>query len=648
MTQSYLERLDDDQTEAVLFPATPLLVMAGAGSGKTSLLTARIAHQIDTGVVSAERMFVSAFTRAAADEMSERIQSLTDCSGLEIGTFHSLMFRLMNAERQAEGKGSWNLCKTGKQKIWFQNMLGAPSRDFPNALNIPSDIGQVMGWISNWKNSVIHFYDPQIQETLEEAPRNTDIHTAATLYPLYESWLASQDMIDFDDMLLKSYDLLAGNKGILARAREKWTAFFVDECQDTNLVQFKLIELLAPPADAPNITLVGDVRQALYEFRGARPELLDWYQETYKAKRLDLANNYRCVDSVVQAANALVKDRLEVIDQKAIRETGETPEVFEFRDAQEQALAIAEDVRAARDAGAQGGDIAVLVRTNAQSAPIETAFVRAGLPYWCNGGGFFEHMEIGDLVAYLRIAHERSNVQALERIINRPTRYLGKAFVEAVAGNAHRYDGDLVKAMRFTDSYNNRKLSAKQRASAIELADLLESLTEREDESIAPGISIMRILNATDYKDWLKQNTGMSGGIDESRDENIEALLAVARNHGSTRELLAFIDESSRLQMDSADSTKILTVHRSKGGEWPTVWIANMHGDSFPHKAAQLEGNLMPELRIAYVAFTRAKDRLKLGITQVNDKGVDVGPSPYITAAGLELPVMDASTPSLT
>lgn len=941
MTQNYMERLDSDQTEAALFPTIPLLVMAGAGSGKTSLLTARIAHQIDSGAVPAREMFVSAFTRSAANEMHERIQGLTNCEGLEIGTFHSLMFRLLNGERQAQGKSSYDIVKGFQQKNWFQGMLGPTSRDFPLALNGQYDLGNVMGWISSWKNSVIHHYDDQINTTVEENPRTSDMWAAATLYPSYEAWLASEGRIDFDDMLLKSYDLLASDKNVLARARERWTAFFIDECQpagtmvltpegdvpietlavgdrvvaydqrsqrvgkrgnvingitrkpydgelvvvqagdkrtrytpnhhciallgpgmagkhlvylmrrgdsfrigvstpkhgarratagpigrmreeradavwilgaydtktealmeesfagakfgipqqrfvagsgeryittqdsldqfwermgdlttqaeqcleaygrrlaypisewvdgekkhllqarttviracnlmdgmvvidgsevvgrkvgqysgdslavgaedsawksisvslewyegdvwsldvdvrhtyigdgivthncqDTNLVQFKLVELLAPPIDEPNITLVGDTRQALYEFRGARPELLDWFEETYKAKRLDLANNYRCVNGVVKAANELVRGKLDVIDQKSIRGEGAAPQIYEFMDAGEQALAIAEDVREAREKGEQGGDTAVLVRTNAQSAAIESAFVKAGLPYWCNGGGFFDHMEIGDLVAYLRLAHERSNVQALERIINRPTRFLGKAFVAAVAGNAHRYNGDLVQAMRFTDSYNNRKLSTKQRTSAIEMADLIESLTESGGESISPFVSIMRILESTNYMEWLKETTGLSGGVDESRDENISALKDIALTYGSTKGLLNFIDESSRLQMDSPDSTKILTVHRSKGGEWPTVWIANMHGDSFPHKAAQIEGNLLPERRIAYVAFTRAKDNLKLGVTLVNDKGEAVGPSPYITEAGLEMPVgsdIEASIPA--
>lgn len=641
MTKPYLDRLDADQMEAVLFGPEPLLVMAGAGSGKTSLLTARIANMLDTGLVRPDQMFVSAFTKAAANEMKERVQLLTDCSGLEIGTFHSIMFRLLNQERQAAGKSNWDLCKTGRSKMWFQNMLESPSRDYPNALNMACDIGNVIGRIGHWKNACIHHYDAEVKETLDEAPRGTDLYASATLYPLYEAWLASQDMIDFDDMLLKAYDLLSTNDAVLARARETWTAFFVDECQDTNLVQFKLVELLAPPETNPNITIVGDTRQALYEFRGARPELLEWFEDRWKAHRLDLANNYRSVSSVVIAANKLVNGIMDVIDQKSIRGEGVEPKTFSFSDEIDQAMAIAQDVTEKREAGKKGGDVAVLVRTNAQSAALEAAFVKAGLPYWCNGGGFFQHMEIGDLVAYLRLTQERSNTELLHRIINRPTRYLGKAFVEAVEANAPRYGGDLVKAIRFTDSYNNRRLSDKQRAAAIELSDLIESLTERDGEEISPAQAILKVLNATDYMEWLKQNTGMGGGADDSRKENIEALKKVCWEHSSIKSLLHFIDESSRLQQDSNDATQILTVHRSKGGEWDTVWVANMHDSSFPHKAAQIEGNLMPERRIAYVAFTRAKNELKLAVPMVDEKGVAVDPSRFIAQAGIERPEID-------
>lgn len=1223
--KTYLERLDADQMEAVLFAPEPLLVMAGAGSGKTSLLTARIANMIDDGVIPANEMFVSAFTKAAANEMKERIQLLTDCADLEIGTFHSIMFRVLNQERQSAGKDNWEICKPGRQKMWFQKMLEGRSKDYPNALDLACDVGNVMGTIGAWKNACIHHSDGEVKESLDEAPRGSDMYAAATLYPMYEKWLASQEMIDFDDMLLKSYDLFSCNDAALQRVRSTWTAFFIDECQptgtmvstptgvtpiehlrpgdkvlayeqrnqrmgkrgntvngitgkpfdgelvvvtagdkvsrytpnhhciavlgpaladkhlvyvmrkgnnyrvgvsaskygkrkstagpiarmkdegadavwilrafddksearmeesyisakfcipqerfnagtsgtatqasldyfwsrfteqapdaqaclstygrhidypisewvdgerkhllyartstiracnlmdgmvvidgaevlarsegqyaadplalgakdsawktisvasesyagmvwsldvdirhtyvgdgivthncqDTNLVQFKLIELLAPPESNPNITIVGDVRQCqppgtmvkvvdspaqslagggrgpttyrevpieevaagdtvlsydvarsflrrsgskvaavaerlfigdlvevevdglesrytpdhlcivrygeallnkhvlylmrkgnsyrigitkghyrshgcngviglpqrmshekadaawvldtfdgevearlaeavtswrygipslrfhegtgkgmtqealdsfwaemgdlsipaesclgmhgrsinypfcepgrrlysksaalvracnvldgslmlthagaltangkraarnswseisvkrveysgtvyslevegdetyvadgivthncLYEFRGARPELLEWFEDKWKASRLDLANNYRSVSTVVVAANKLVNGILDVIDQKSIRGAGAEPTSFSFSDEYDQAIAIAEDVAAKRESGKMGGDIAVLIRTNAQSAALEAAFIKAELPYWCNGGGFFEHMEIGDLVAYLRLTQERTNVALLHRIINRPTRYLGKAFVQAVEENAPKHGGDLVKAMRFTDSYNNRKLSANQRSKAIALADLLESITERDGQQVPPAQAILAILNSTDYMEWLKKNTGM-GAADGSREENIDALKKVCWEHPSIKSLLNFIDESTRLQQDSDDSTKILTIHRSKGGEWDTVWVANMHDNSFPHKAAQISGGLLAERRIAYVAFTRAKNELKLAVPLVDEKGVPVGPSRFIAQAGIERPSID-------
>lgn len=638
MLKEYVTRLDTDQQKAVLADPTPLLVMAGAGSGKTALLTSRVAHMIDTGVASPEKILVSAFTRVAANEMQERVQSLTDCSNLVVGTFHSIMFKFLNDYRAASGRKPYGVCKEGPKKIFFQGILDKPSKNYPQGLNLEADLGNVMAIIGRWKNSCIVADGPEVRQTADEAPRNTDEYAAAKAYPLYEEWLASQNLIDFDDMLLKTWVLLTVDPNALSEARARWDAFFVDECQDTNVVQFKLLELIAPPTSQPNITLVGDLRQALYSFRGAAPELVTWFEERWKAQRIDLINNYRSVHEIVSAANQLAGN-MGMKDQKSTRGTGNSPVVQEFNDVYDQALGIVEDVADLREQGMKGGDIAILTRTNAQSAPIESAFVKAGLPYWSSGGGFFDLMEVGDLIAYLRLANERTNVDLLERIINRPTRYLGKAFAHAVAEKAAaQFDGDLVKALRFTDSYPGKKLWKKQREAAIALADLLEGMSEKDDEEpIRPTGALYRVLNSTSYMEWLKKTTGLGEDADSSRQENVDALLVAAGEHYSIRDFLKFVDESKRLQMESDDATQILTTHRSKGGQWDVVWVSNMHDDSFPHKAAKLEGNLLPERRVAYVAFTRAKNQLKIAVPATDDKGNSVAPSRYISDAGLEI-----------
>lgn len=633
-THSHLEHLDKYQLEAVVAPAAPLAVMAGAGAGKTKVITSRIVNQINSGF-DPSALFVSAFTRAAADEMSERISAFPNTRNIDISTFHSLMFRFLNGYRESSNLKPYDIFKEGRKKILVQNLLDRPSRDFPNALNIEADIGNVISIIGKWKNSAIHFFDEEVKTTSQEAPHSSDMYVASMIYPLYEKYLEENNLIDFDDMLLKSMDLIYSDDVARSVATGLWDGFFVDEAQDTNILQWKILELIAPPEESPNLTVVGDLRQCLFAFRGASPEIFEQFIDRYKnATVVDLVNNYRCVGSVVEPANKLAKN-MGMKDQHSIRGGGEIPEVHVFKNTSDQASAIAKDVSVLRDSGVAGGDIAVLIRTNAQSANIESAFVSAGLPYWCNGGGFFDRLEVGDIMAYLRIANEPDRFDLLERIINRPTRYLGGAFVDAVRSKAGNNTNEIIKFIRLTDSYNGRKLSSKQRSSAIDLSSLLIDIKEGSDESISPSIAINKILDKTSYIEWLRQTTGLGDGDDSSRLENIEALKAISRKFTSIKEFLHFADECARLQIQSNDATQISTIHRAKGSEWDYVWIANMHDDSIPHAMAKRQGDLISERRIAYVAFTRAKNILKIGVPLINEKGEDVQPSRFITDAGL-------------
>lgn len=630
----YLETLDAQQREAVLSPPSPLAVMAGAGAGKTKVITARIMNQIHGGI-DPNSLFVSAFTKAASVEMAERILRIEENAEVDVSTFHSLMFRFMNSYMASSGKEPYDLYKEGRKKILIQNLLDRPSRDFPNALNLDADISNVISTIGRWKNSGIHYFDEEISTTKQESPRSSDMYAAAVVYELYEKHLASANSIDFDDMLLKSMDLLASNNEALSEARSTWKGFFVDEAQDTNIVQWKILELIAPPEDSPNLTVVGDLRQCLFSFRGASPEIFEQFINRYKdAKVVDLVNNYRCVGPIVESANKLAEN-MGMKDQIANRSDGEIPQVHKFDSTLDQAKAIAEDVSKLRESGVSGGDIAVLIRTNAQSVDIESAFVAAGIPYWCNGGGFFQRMEVGDIMAYLQLANDDNRFDLLGKIINKPTRYLGAAFVEAVNDTQTRLGGDIIRSIRMTDSYNNKKLSPKQRSAAIDLSTLLLEIKEKDGDKISPSIAIGKILDKTDYLDWLKKNNGLGDGQDSSRIENINALKMISSRFTSIKDFLDFVDECSRLQIESNDATQISTVHRAKGSEWNYVWVANMHDDSIPHVMSKREGDFISERRIAYVAFTRAKDVLKIGVPATNDKGESVEPSRFIESAGL-------------
>jgi DNA helicase-2/ATP-dependent DNA helicase PcrA len=630
-----LENLDKFQLEAVLAPQAPLAVMAGAGAGKTKVITSRILNQIDSGI-DPSTLFVSAFTRAAANEMSERISTSKHVNRLNISTFHSLMFKFINSFLEANGSQAFDVCKESKKKIFFQKILDKPSRDFPDAVNIECDISTIISIISRWKNSAIHYYDDEIKTTLDDAPRNSDLYAAAKVYALYEKYLESNNLLDFDDMRLKALDLLSSNNDAIPYAKSMWSGFFVDEAQDTNIVQWSILEKIADPNSEPNITVVGDLRQCLFTFRGATPEVFEQFVDRYKgATVIDLINNYRCSAKIVDSANRLA-GTMNVVDQVSQRSVGVDPQVFKFEDYEHQAQAVAEDILQLRSEGVSGGDIAVLVRTNSQSLPIETAFVSNGIPYWCNGGGFFDRMEVGDIVAYLKIANEENRFDLLRKVINRPTRYLGSAFVDAVEIANQKY-GDLIKSIRLTNSYSGKKLSPKQRESAIALSNLLIAIREPDDVNISPYIAIGNILSKTEYVDWLKKSSGLSDDDNSSRLDNLEILKENAAKFTSVRDFLSFVDECSRLQVQSNDSTEISTIHRSKGSEWEHVWLTGMHEDSIPHVLAKAENDIIGERRIAYVGYTRAKNYLKIGVPSLDQNGNEVNPSRFIYDSGLSI-----------
>lgn len=626
----YIDELDAEQKTAALHPPAPLIVYAGAGSGKTKLLVARIAHQIDTGVVDPKKIFASTFTKAAAEEMKSRVIGLVDADDLTIGTFHSLMYRFLNDERYAAGAERLNVCKDFERKKILQGLLGKPSKEYPNAIGMDADYGTVSGWISRWKSNLIHSHDEEIHQTTIDAPYGSDMWSAAKIYPMYESVLTLQGKVDFDDMLLKAYDLLSGSAASLGRAREKWEAFFIDEGQDTSVAQWAILKLLADPGLEPNITVVGDTRQALYRFTSAVPELMDDFVNIYSgATRIDLIANYRSTDKIIDAANNMAAP-FSIPNQKSIRGTGAKPSFVYFPHESAQAQFVVDTVKAARKHGQLGSSVAVLVRTNAQTALIESAFVSEGLPYWCKNGGFFQRMEVGDIMAYLRLINDHTDVDSLSRIINKPTRYLGAVYVEQVQKNSSRFNGDLIKGMAVTDSYASKKMFGKQKESALALAELIKSLSPDHGVEVSPSFAISRIMVDTNYLDWLKTNSGIADGGDDSKVENLDKLKELAAKYATISSFIEFCDETTRLQVDSGDSTEICTVHGSKGREWPTVFVTNFYDGSIPHNNAVREGHVADERRVAYVAMTRAQDSLIMGIPAVNSKGAPVDASRFM------------------
>lgn len=637
---TYLSELSKEQHSAVTAPLAPLQVIAGAGSGKTRVLVSRISWMIEEKGVEPKDIFVSAFTKAAAKEIQERVVDITRANELEVATFHAHFYKLLNEYRKENNKSSLEVCREAEKRRILTSLLSKPSKDYPQAINMMGDVIAIGNYISVWKDELLEPHSQDINAVLASSKPNSDIYIAARVYPLYDAELRRLNKLDFDSMLFESWKLLSSDKAFLAKVKAKWKAFMLDEAQDLNTAQWEILRLIAPPQESPNLTIVGDTRQSLYRFRGAVPELTDSFEHVYRnVKIVNLSTNYRSSDYIIEVSNNLVKS-LALPDQKpAVKTESKYPVAIEFKDTAEQSAEIINLVNTLKQRGYKGGDVAILMRTNAQSLEIEQSFVSAGLPYWCRTGGFFDRLEIGDIMAYLRLSQDHSDVDSLGKIINRPTRYLGRMYVERVEEVANLGDGDLINAMRVVDKYTTKRMFDKQVLAANDLADLIEFIRD-----MSPAQAIQKILDSTDYLKWLAVNNGLSAGSDDSRKDNIDALLSSANKYQTIKDFIAFADKSSRLQIESGQSTEICTIHGAKGREWHTVFVSTFVDNFIPHsKAIESPHGLEDERRAAYVAFTRAKRNLVLGVPLKTMPNRSLSPSRFLKDSQIDIEVLKGS-----
>lgn len=322
--------------------------------------------------------------------------------------------------------------------------------------------------------------------------------------------------------------------------------------------------------------------------------------------------------------------------QMAIRPPGPRTKVAPFESQEEQALEIANFVTAAGKAGHKASDVAVLFRTRAQTASVERAFVLAGLPYHADGGGFFDRAEVGDLMAYLRLCNDPNDEKSLRRIINRPTRYLGAAFCDAVVADAKRYGLSLVDALSKVEATKGKRLGPNQRSAAAWLRELTRMINGGAPANqLAPDQAIDHVLTETKYIDWMQKESGAEDG-DESKYENIDMLKEIASKYQTIAEFIDFAEQTTKAQKETG--TEFCTIHRAKGRQWPYVVVSNFHDESLPHKkAAEEQHGVEDERRLAYVAMTRAQDCLLLAVPEINNFGAEVAPSRYLEEAKLSL-----------
>jgi len=619
--------LNDQQRAAALHGPGPACVIAGAGSGKTRVLTYRIARLVEDGV-DPERILAVTFTRKAAGEMLDRLGGLVGSSveALTVGTFHSVCYRVIREEYRYLGREIPSPAEEYWQKRTIRDILS------PDCMNWHLDLAFAMGFISAQKNNLLGPRDkllmPEGREFEEQRFRD--------LYLEYESRKAEENRLDFDDMLLWCHRLLAENPDIRAKYRRRWQWLLVDEFQDTNLAQYAILRQVAPPEN--NLFVVGDDYQAIYGWRNAVIDfILNFEKEWPGARVYRLETNYRSTENIVESSNTLIRFNARQARKvcKAIRPPARDPVLLSSSSEDDEGRQVAERVVSLALQGHKYGDMAVLYRTNAQSRALEEALVQRNVPYVVFGGtGFYERKEVKDVIAYVRAALRKDD-DAFRRIVNVPSRYLGKAFLAGLFSWASARAESLVHALCSGQCAVTRQ--RKWEMGAFQLASVLTEVEAHRDDP--PAALVRRVRDLTKYDRYLIEEEGGEEGPDNEKVENLNMLEQAASRFESAEAFLEYASSmSGRDQENGPDRVQLMTLHKAKGLEFPVVFLAGVSEGLLPHRRSVVygpDGSVIPESveeerRLMYVGMTRAMDLLHVSSPETY-MGKPTAPSMFLS-----------------
>ncbi|MHA7916806.1 DNA helicase Rep [Alloalcanivorax xenomutans] len=632
--------LNPRQREAVHYADGPLLVLAGAGSGKTSVITRKIAWLIQERGVPARRIAAVTFTNKAAREMKERVQSLVQggqSRGLIVSTFHNLGLRILKSELKACGlrSGFSILDQTDSREILKEILLQGESERDLNAVEA------VHKCLSDWKNELVSPEEAVSQAQTEEEVR------AAMAYSGYNRMLRACNAVDFDDLIMMPVQLFREQPRILEKWRHRLQYLLVDEYQDTNGAQYELVRMLTLPEG--RFTVVGDDDQSIYAWRGARPENLDQLQQDWPTlKVVKLEQNYRSTGRILKAANTVIANNPHVFEKSLWSDYGygEPIRVAALRDEDGETDWIAGDLFHRRlQRGLHWKDFAILYRGNFQSRILEMKLQSLSIPYKVSGGtSFFSRSEIKDLMCYLRLLVNPDDDNAFLRIINTPRREVGPATLEKLAAWAGRRDQGLYHVCG--DLGLSEAMPPKAAEKLREFKQWLDGKREHcfRHNSLQ---AVKELITEMDYEGWIMQNAS-SPRIGEKRIENVWQLVRniermlekqEEEDDGSS-DLEAVIGKLVLMDMleqqdeeDDSDRVQLMTLHASKGLEFPHVYMMGVEEELLPHRTSIEEDNIVEERRLMYVGITRARETLTL--TQARTRKqygekVDTTPSRFI------------------
>lgn len=618
--ENILENLNREQKEAVQTTAGPLLILAGAGSGKTKVLTSRIAYLIQNGVRPRNILAVT-FTNKAAKEMKERLGNILGESTVKymwVGTFHGICGRILreNIDRYSFQSGK----KLDKNfTIYDDNDTSAVIKQAVKKLNLDDKIYQpklVKSIISNAKNKMQDAY------TFATFARDFKSQKIASIFEEYENTLNNNNAIDFDDMLMLTVKLLEQNPEVRQEYYDRFQHILVDEYQDTNLAQYKLVNMLYTNAQAEipperSLCVVGDVDQSIYSWRGADYTIIMNFQKDFKnTKLIKLEQNYRSTANILNAANAVIENNTERVDKVLYSNKGEGEliDYFEAQDESDEANFIASKIK--QDSAGNYNQYAILYRTNSQSRALEEACMAAGIPYRIYGGlKFYDRKEIKDIIAYLKLIYNPDDSQSFRRIVNVPKRSIGDTTVKRLQEFADKEDISLFAAAQRIQEDN--EIPPRTRSKITDFVNLITKFKEAvKNYNLREFVTL--VIEKSGYLAELQlQNTPES----EADIENLQEFVNVAEefvpedDNNILGEFLTQISLVSDIDnMDNiANNVTLMTLHAAKGLEFPVVFLAGMDEGVFPHQRTfNVPSEMEEERRLMYVGVTRAEEKLYL------------------------------------
>lgn len=632
-----LEGLNDEQRRAVVHDAGPLLILAGAGSGKTKTLTHRIAYLISEKSVLPTRILAVTFTNKAAREMRERIASILGESADDrnfmpwMGTFHSICVKLLRIDGHTIGLSPRFVIydEDDKRSLIKQTMkgLGLSDRDIK--------ISAITGMISKAKNQL------QSSQDFAMTASGPIAEKVAEIYEHYERQLRSAAALDFDDLLVKTVEMLQGQSDVRRRWSEQFRYILIDEYQDTNAVQYALIRLLINPER--NISVVGDDAQSIYSFRGADyTNILNFSRDFPGTEVVKLEQNYRSTEAILNLANNLISHNVNRTDKNlwTAEAGGVEPALWQVYSEAEEGMRVASEVMAQMIAGRSYDDVAVLYRTNAQSYAIERSLREFHIPYKIVGGlRFLDRAVVKDILAYVRIIYQPSDIVSFSRVVNVPKRGIGAVSVQKFI-SWHQMSGrSIVDSLQHIGECD--VLTPKAKKSLELFGQTLGRLASYLEGS--PADLIEQIIDQTGYTSYI--NDGSPQADDNL--ENIGVLVAEARSYTDVQSFLEEMALMSSTDEAAREQVTLMTLHAAKGLEFPVVFLVGLEEGLLPHARVFDSGvldDIEEERRLCYVGVTRAREQLFISCASSRTQFGQIGynmPSRFLGEMGIYTPAED-------